>query len=46
MLWKMPLAIKGNKLLARHLDVFEEALRDNKLDNRIKINQEAKDILI
>jgi hypothetical protein len=28
------------------LDVFEEALRDNKLDNRIKINQEAKDILI
>lgn len=43
MLWKMPLAIKGNKLLARHVDLFEEALRDNKLT--IKINEEAKKIL-
>ena len=46
MLWKMPLAIKGNKLLARHVDLFEEALRDNKLNTKIKINDEAKKILV
>lgn len=46
MLWKMPLAIKGNKLLPRHLEVFEEALRDNELDDKIKVNDEAKKILV
>jgi len=45
MLWKMPLAIKGNKLLTRHVDLLEETLVDNKLDNKIKINNEAKQIL-
>jgi hypothetical protein len=44
MLWKMPLAIKGNALSLRHIKLFEEALADNKL--KIRLNDDAVKILI
>ena len=43
---KMPMAIKGKKLSSRHIDLFNEALQDNKLDKEIKINPEAVKILV
>jgi len=46
MLRKMPMAIKGNKLSMRHINLFNEALKDNKLDRHIKVNPEAVKILV
>lgn len=43
---KMPLAIKGKKLTSRHIGLFNEAIQDNRLDGKIKVNPEAIKILV
>lgn len=45
MIRKIPMAIKGKKLSSRHIDLLNEALRDNKLEDKIRINEEVAKML-